>query len=625
MPIPTYALLIGVRDYSRLARSTGQPPQESELAGALNDVRSMAMLTRMMDVPARNIRVLTDPIADPNDFAAVAMGRDPAQNMNMANATFGPATKQGILDGLAWLAEKLEAPGAQGILYFSGHSIFTQAGHPCLCPSDTHRAPATCTSPLDVTDDQVIDRYILASAILSGLDEVVGSDPRLVKGLVDLMLTDPEQLHRRPAGWVKDCARQLGVTPSRAGVTKFMDDVGNLGDDSMSRRALVQRAMTWLPHIGVTEALVESVLHGDPLADVDELRNLISFNKAFYQALRDVPEQNQVHILLETCLQESEGRARHAYYHRAGIPLAHGNIVLQASCGMGQSSNLAVFDNRWHGAFTWAAVSLLSQTAVKISERGRSFDMSYEQLNDRVHSLLQLMDFQQQPSLWSQQAQRSWEVFGGYPTGPDGQPLPVEERLEPVRVREEISAGTSGHIYQIVPPTGSALGWLVVVKDTITVNSVTWSEGKEYWIWTSGTPFPASSFKLVRPPGSATGFGGWLSALNLSQPAGKTWVYGAKNFQGTSSSTQSLNAHYKVSHKLGGATPPDPVELCALIAAGPNLAWRRFSTAPVDESTRIKMGPFDKIVLDPGEEIFFQHLSSGSVTYVGAVLTENPE
>jgi hypothetical protein len=517
----TYALIIGISDYSYLDLSSGAQPGQNDLTGAQNDLRSMAMLIRMMDVPADNIRVLSNPLGNANGFEAVAMGRDPVQNMNMAQASFGPATQQGILEGLQWLASKLQKNGSQGIIYYAGHSVVTQSGHPALCPADVRLDPAHAQPVLDGD----FWRYAARATLLSAIDEVTGPEPEKIHAFLNGLAAHPGALDNPRAGMAA-VAESLGYTLPKGGVTRMMKYLGNMGEglgsSGWTREKNAKEAMKWAMQLDYTPEVIQSVLHADPFADGDSLRGLISFNKAFFQMMRDVPEESRVSIVLETCLKESPGRALNTelYNDHTGLPLAHGNMALLSSCAMGQASKRAVFDNRWHGAFTWALVTVLSQLPVKVYKDGRAFGITTDDLVGRIYALLGLVGNEQRPFNSAQGICGQWEFFGG----PAGTP---ESVLMPVRLKEEIDAGDSGHIYEL-ESNGAVLGWLLRTKDqSFSAAGHTWQPNQEYWIWNGSVsrltgPNPATAFNLRRPTQSqppSAGLAGWLNAQGIPQNA----------------------------------------------------------------------------------------------------------
>lgn len=512
----TYALIIGISDYSYLDLSSGHQPGQNNLTGAINDLHSMAMLVRMMDVPAENIRVLSNPLTNANDFAAVAVGRDPVQNMNMAQASFGAATQQGILEGLKWLASKLQKNGSQGVVYYSGHSVVTESGHPALCPADVRLDPSAAHA---VPDDS-FNRYVARASLLSAIDEVTGGDATKIHAFLEAFATDPE-LMDNPRKGIVAVAESLGQEIPKGGVTRMMKYLGNMGEGigstGWAREKNAKDAMKWAMQLEYSPAQIHSVLHADPFTDGDSLQGLISFNKAFYQMMRDVPEESRVSIVLETCLKESPDRTllSELYNDHTGLPLAHGNMALLSSCAMGQASKRAVFDNRWHGAFTWALVTVLSQLPVKVYKDGRSFDITTDALVGRISDLLELVGNEQRPFNSSQAFCGQWEFLGGLAGTP-------ESVLEPVQLQEEIDAGGEGHIYEL-ESAGLVVGWMLRTKDsTFTASGHTWDAQTEYWIWKGAVsgltgPTPLPSFNMRRP-GAAPASGGGLAAWVQAQP-----------------------------------------------------------------------------------------------------------
>jgi hypothetical protein len=93
----TRALVVGVSGYPALAEAI-------RLTGPKNDSREFANTIVRLGVPARNVTVLADGVADLADGIA----------------TNGPGTKSAILAGLDRLAEESKA-GDLAVFYFSGH------------------------------------------------------------------------------------------------------------------------------------------------------------------------------------------------------------------------------------------------------------------------------------------------------------------------------------------------------------------------------------------------------------------------------------------------------------------------------------------------------------------------
>lgn len=573
-PAPqTFALLIGVADYSTLDRSTGRPMGHSDLPGALNDLRSMAMLVRMMEVPAANIRVLSSPLSSPNAFAAVANGRDPAIDMNMAQAQFGPATHDAILESLDWLSAQLQAPNTQGVVYFSGHSVVSTSGHPALAPSDTRR---------DLDDVRVVpckdfDSWMPRAVLVSAVEQVTGPSAQRIQRFIDALLGAPfDDLRARAL----QLAEAQELPDAEAGVERFMRDLGNMGDDGgatgSGRDKKAAQAVKWAGQVSYSLLEIESVLYGDAFTDEDPLRGLISFNRAFFQRLRKLPETNPVQILLETGLQEQPERALAPYYERGEVPLAHGNMAMLAGCQLRQASQMAVFDNRWHGAFTWALVSLLSKTTVKLYAGHRSFDVSYGKLTQDISALLRLMRIEQTPLLSAAKGAKGakdWEVLGKAPER-------SKRELPPVIKPKQLNGGNTGHIFQVLDAEGAALGWMIRTPNNsdVVAKGVTWTQKREYWVWNGDvTPWATTTLRLVRPPGTATGgLAGWINMpegvphapAHLSAPAAPF----------TNSDKTPGGPGWNVSFKEPG--PNVGPMLARVQKSGTTLTWFRVGGAP---------------------------------------------
>lgn len=609
---PTFALLIGINDYSALDRSLGRALGSSDLQGAVNDLRSMAMLTRMMDVPAANIRVLSAPRVDPNTFASVAIGRSPAMNMNMADAATHFATRAEMLAGLRWLAEQLTSnPGAQGIIYYSGHSVVTEQGHLCFVPQDAYRGPPPTADDGALTADHVVSAYLLRGLVASALAALLGGEHRVAAAWSVLAAHRGMSVKER----VEAAVSAAGLPVVAAEVDRFRATVGAMLCDPALPPGDAQTAIT-LDAVeawgGLTAEIVASTLHGDPFAEGSELRNLISFNRAFVGIFRDVPQSCAVTAVLETCLKAPAGGKMHPHYVSAGIPFAVGGQVLLGSCRLGQPSNLAVFDNHWHGAFTWAMVSVLSQRTVLVSRQGRSFDLSNGALCARIGRLLEQLGFDDQvPALWSQDAQARWPVFG----------RPGWRRLgeiPPVRVKEEIDAGSGGHVFELKVVGGSAhVGWLVCTTYAFDANDLSWAAGKDYWIWDGvETVMPPVSFRLVPALQGKVDdpIEELVDANDVPRPAEKTRVYSSASFQGSGTSDVTLSGFYRV--KKGTQV------LGTVVKSSNQLSWRRCQSGP----TKLVFTDAANRKMASGEEILFEWVEGqDTVSVVGDALVESPD
>lgn len=499
----TFALIVGVQDYSFLDASARRELGHSDLRGTLGCVRSYASLARLMGIPAENIRVLTGPKVGPNDFESVVMGRQVPVDMNMVDARFGHATEAGLREGLAWLAAQLRArPDSQGMVFLAGHSVTTTAGHLAFAPLDTRLRPVADTAAADrVADDEAWWRHLEAGGLLRRLAQALGNgDP----GTVQAAFADcfGEQGEVSPASISAAVAAHGGQLAS-AETREALRDLVQLAGGRFAQRSFDYVRAQELDLAGVREAL-----QGDPLAADAQLEGLVSFQHLMATGLVSLPEDRAVTFVLETCLPEGPGRTLRQHYRTNGLPLAHGNIVALASCSLGQSSYAGVFDNRWHGAFTWALTSLLSQWDVEVTNVGRYFRQDYARLLTLTTRVLRTFGFaEQEPFMWSQPWAREWPVFG---RGELEEQIERVGVLERVKVREEISPGETGHIWVIGDTaTGSytTLGFLISVAGTDpqrTIDGVTLQTNRDYWFW-SGTAFPESTFFLRRPATTPSG------------------------------------------------------------------------------------------------------------------------
>lgn len=535
MPAHTFALLIGVGDYSQLDRSLGRPQGANDLRGADNDVEAMARLVRIMDVPSDHIRVLSTPLYGPNDFPAVAVGRVPITGavssetitatgraavqpitMEMSCATFGYATRREILAGLSWLSDRLEAhPGSTGIVYYSGHSVLTEQGHLCLCPADTTvRAPGATV--IDVTDADAVNSYLRRVSYLSALALAAGTDDPATLWALTKQLRAKRRGHLDVdlATWLRRSAAALKLKLDRAGVARFETEL------SVLRGGDARADLDWiLDESAMSEATIAADLHADPFADASVYRHAISFNKAFFQMLRDVRPDRALHVFLDTCLDSHEGYGLHWQYSgdltaqspdgralfRTGMPQAHGNMVTMLSATPGKPSYRAVFDDRWYGAFTWALVTLLGRTPVQVSAQARTFDITYRALREQLEQLLTWLRCDQSPDAWT----GNWELWGQAPVLGTIQPAgPISETLLPVRVKEEIDPGAGGHIFQVFwqkpDKSWDHVAWLIITRNQFDALGRTWAGSADYWVIRSDLTngVPTGDLEL-RPPNTS--------------------------------------------------------------------------------------------------------------------------
>ena len=532
---PSFALLIGVSDYQFLDASTRAHLGTSNLRGAENDLRSMALLVRLMGVPADHIRVLAAPRLDANDFGSIVLGREQPVNMGMVDAKMGYATHREILAGLAWLRQKLkDHPNSQGIVYYNGHAITTTSGHPALCPLDTRLRAGSSPAPSAPPD---LEPALRAARVAQGLEDLLqdATPSRIVTTVHACLDAKGKATLDLLQAALKDAGVKLDSEATRSSLRAFLRVCGD---------AALDATLQAVRKDGFTAARVADLLHGDPYAADGELKNLISFPYAFASAFHALPEDRALTVVLETCLQEAPGRALRPVYQSGDVPFVHPNATVLASCDFKQNAYAGVFDNRWHGAFTWAMVSILSQRSVYITRSGRCFNLHYDQLQDAVSNLLGALGFEaQRPSLWGNPWSKDWPVFGRLDWDKESERT---GELRPARVKEEIHGDSNGHLFEIVTDTATPtrLGFLVI---TSSAGSGSWAGGNDYWVLSSGA-FPTANFRLRRPAGLPTQVPSTLSDLcahyGLSPTGQTTFVRSSKVFAGAGNRTYANVTDY---------------------------------------------------------------------------------
>jgi hypothetical protein len=129
MTIHSYALLIGVSDYSAYDASADMPRGTSNLPGSVNDARAFYRHCRGLGIRPENIWVLTSPQLSPSDLEMDEQARGGVRT--------GEATREEILDKVAWISAKLgDASQPTGLMTYSGHGDYLAGDGFVLCPGD---------------------------------------------------------------------------------------------------------------------------------------------------------------------------------------------------------------------------------------------------------------------------------------------------------------------------------------------------------------------------------------------------------------------------------------------------------------------------------------------------------
>lgn len=129
-PAATYAVIVGIDDYSVYDRSASQAAGTSDLSGAVNDALEWARLCQALGVRSEDIRLHLNPTVESSRLARV-VGR--GQPM-----TQRAATRAKVLGSVGWLRERLaRSPASRGLLVFAGHGDLADDGSLVLCAADT--------------------------------------------------------------------------------------------------------------------------------------------------------------------------------------------------------------------------------------------------------------------------------------------------------------------------------------------------------------------------------------------------------------------------------------------------------------------------------------------------------
>jgi hypothetical protein len=132
MTTHSYALLIGISDYSIYDASADMPRGTSNLPGSVNDARAFYRHCRGLGIRPENIWVLTSPKLSPSDLEMDEQGAGGVHT--------GEATREEILDKVAWIAAKLgDESQPTGLMTYSGHGDYLAGDGFVLCPSDVAR------------------------------------------------------------------------------------------------------------------------------------------------------------------------------------------------------------------------------------------------------------------------------------------------------------------------------------------------------------------------------------------------------------------------------------------------------------------------------------------------------
>lgn len=124
----SYALIIGVDDYSAYGAAVSLP-------GSVNDAAAWWRVCRAVGIPRENVRVLITRSLLNNGKMSEGLDKDRFRGAESVQE----ATKENIIKGARWLADKLKDGQVPGLFTYSGHGDVTdERGDLCLCPCDVH-------------------------------------------------------------------------------------------------------------------------------------------------------------------------------------------------------------------------------------------------------------------------------------------------------------------------------------------------------------------------------------------------------------------------------------------------------------------------------------------------------
>ncbi len=266
---------------------------------------------------------------------------------------------------------------------------------------------------------------------------------------------------------------------------------------------LAQGLLTWSGH-GAAQGGSEREAGTALLCPADvtgpELAQAISYEK-LAEALDAFVPEHALTIVLDTChagpsrfdgrLVPRATRFLGSAEAPVGVPVVRTHDRVLAACGAGATSQEYHFQGVWHGAFTWAATTVLERWPDQEYEGASYIGIDHTDLLGRTAALLQGAAFAQ-TAQYSGPAGDATVPFG-YPTSKrtaPGESAPEETKLQ------QIDPGQDIGIYIIKDLLGTTvLGFVISTK----VNSGVWKAKNEYWAWKTGvglTPFPTTGWTL---------------------------------------------------------------------------------------------------------------------------------
>jgi hypothetical protein len=256
-------------------------------------------------------------------------------------------------------------------------------------------------------------------------------------------------------------------------------------------RASIEAGVAWLADVltGESRGLLAFCGHGDAdargllLCPADVTAGLAAaIPYADVAARLDARRPGtDVTVILDACHAApgaSSERARHRSLRGGAAPRVerkHGrsaDVVLAASAADAPSYE-CLLHGEWHGAFSWAATTLLDRWGV--APEGTCFALTHGELVERARRLLDDLAIDQRPVCDGPASARDERVLGGRESGAHGEPRGA---IAP----REVPVYTDGYILQ--DTNGNSIGYIAVTASQIT------------WNWTSQSAAWPSHFYL---------------------------------------------------------------------------------------------------------------------------------
>jgi hypothetical protein len=284
----------------------------------------------------------------------------------------------------------------------------------------------------------------------------------------------------------------------------ILDGVQALGA-RLGSGGLAQGLLTWSGH-GASGADGALLCPSDVTGTT--LENAISYTKLAAALDAHVPA-HALTIVLDTChaapsrfggrLLPQPTRFLGAPGTAAATPKVRSQDRVLAACGAGGTSQEYHFQGVWHGAFTWAATTVLERWPGNESEGAHYISIDYAELLTRTAAVLQGAAFSQVPR-WSGPEGDAAVPFG-YPSSAAGAPESEQANGGPL---QEIDPGQQLGIYILKNLQGtSTLGYVVAAA----VDQNGWKAGNEYWVWqNTSARFPTSGWTLAPFTGALPGW-----------------------------------------------------------------------------------------------------------------------